>query len=262
MNEKSIIVTGGASGIGFEASKALIESGYNVIVVDNDSNTYEYFLKALPNNQDKFSFLKLDLSDWTAGKSVMDYCKETNVHPFALINNIGARSNRDLLTEDLESWDTTFSLSLRAAFAVSQSFITQNSYPGMRYIVNIGSVTASFVSHQSPAYHVSKAGLEGLTRYLAVAAPAHARGINVNCLSLGFIVQKRHLNKFHDVKNTGYKDTAQKHLPNGEVGLEIDVVNAIHFLISGKADFINGAVIPLEGGATLIEHFTSAWFNK
>jgi NAD(P)-dependent dehydrogenase (short-subunit alcohol dehydrogenase family) len=59
-----------------------------------------------------------------------------------------------------------------------------------------------------------------------------------------------------------YRATAENHLPNGEVGKDTDVANCIKFLISGDADFINGAVIPLDGGATLIEHFTSLWSNK
>lgn len=261
-NNKTVIVTGGASGIGLETSKALVDAGYKVIIVDKDEQLYRKFQNADSDNFHNLTFLKLDLSEWGAANSVMQFCNELDVEPFALVNNLGYRSDRNLLTEDLESWDATFSVSLRSAFAVSQSFITQSPYLGRRYIVNIGSVTAKFVSDQSPAYHVAKAGLEGLTKYLAVAGPTHNCKINVNCLSLGFIVQNRNLVRFQEVNNAMYRATAEKHLPNGEVGKDFDVANAIKFLISGDADFINGAVIPLDGGATLIEHFTSLWSNK
>jgi NAD(P)-dependent dehydrogenase (short-subunit alcohol dehydrogenase family) len=261
-NDKTVIVTGGASGIGLETSKSLANAGYKVIIIDKDEELYKKFQDVDSNNFHNFTFLKLDLSEWGAANSVMQFCKELVLEPFALVNNLGYRSDRNLLTEDLESWDATFSVSLRSAFAVSQSFIAQSSFPGRRYIVNIGSVTAKFVSHQSPAYHVAKAGLEGLTRYLAVTAPAHNCKINVNCLSLGFMVQNRNLIRFQDADNAMYRATAENHLPNGEVGKDTDVANCIKFLISGDADFINGAVIPLDGGATLIEHFTSLWSNK
>jgi NAD(P)-dependent dehydrogenase (short-subunit alcohol dehydrogenase family) len=261
-NEKTIIVTGGASGIGLETSKSLARAGYNVIIVDKDEELYKKFQNEASSNQINFSFLKLDLSDWSAGMSIMQFCEKVNVRPFALVNNVGYRSERNLLTEDLESWDATFSVTLRSAFAISQSFIAESSFPGRKYIINIGSITAGLISKQSPAYHVAKAGLEGLTRYLAVSAPAHNRRINVNCLSLGFIIQNRHKNKFEEDRNSEYKEVAIKHLPNGEVGKDLDVANAIQFLISGNADFINGAIIPLEGGATLVEHFTAAWLNR
>ena len=262
IDEKTVIVTGGASGIGLETSKSLANAGYKVIIVDKDEDLYKQFQNSDIDNVKSFSFLKLDLSDWSAGDSIMQFCKETNSHPFALINNVGYRSEKNLLTENLESWEATFSVSLRSAFAVSQSFITQSSFQGRKYIVNIGSITAGLISNQSPAYHVAKAGLEGLTKYLAVSAPAHQRGINVNCVSLGFIIQKRHQEKFLEASNSEYREISIKHLPNGDTGKDIDVANAIQFLISGSADFINGVIIPLEGGATLKEQFTSAWFNR
>jgi 3-oxoacyl-[acyl-carrier protein] reductase len=262
ISSKTVIVTGGASGIGLETSKLLANVGYKVLIVDKNEEFYEQFKSHDLSDLSNISFLKLDLSSWDSAKSVMQFCEESGLNIFALVNNLGYRSNRNLLTEDLESWDTTFSISLRSAFALSQSFILHNSYTGRKYIINIGSVTASFISQQSPSYHISKAGLESLTKYLAVTAPSHSHKINVNCLSLGFIVQNRDLNRFQDADNTAYMNVAKKHLPNGEVGRDSDIAGAVKFLISGDADFINGAVISLDGGATLIEQFTSLWSNK
>ena len=261
-NNKTVIVTGGASGIGLEISKLLANIGYKVLIVDKNEELFEQIKGHHLNDLSNISFLKLDLGSWDNVKLVMQFCEKSSMNVFALVNNLGYRSNRNLLTEDLESWEATFSISLRSAFALSQSFILHNSYKERKYIVNIGSVTANFISQQSPSYHISKAGLESLTKYLAVTAPTQSHKINVNCLSLGFIVQNRDLNRFQDVENTAYMNAAEKHLPNGEVGRDSDIASAVKFLISGDADFINGAVVALDGGATLIEQFTSLWSNK
>ena len=261
-NKKTVIITGGASGIGLEVSKYLIDAGYHVLIVDNSLENKNTFIDSIDDEMVKsLTFLTLDLSEWRTSVLVMDYCNKNELNAFCLINNISYRSGSNLESEDLDSWEKTLSISLRSAFSLSQSFIINNYYTERKYIVNIGSITSQLISHQSPAYHVAKGGLESLTKYLAVSAPAYRSGITVNCLSLGFIVQKRHLNKFESEGNKQYRNVVIDHLPNGEVGKDLNVATAVNFLISGEADFINGAIIPLDGGATLNEQFTLAWLK-
>ena len=260
--KKTVIITGGASGIGLEVSKYLIDAGYHLLIVDNSLEHKNAFINSVGDKLvNSLTFLNLDLSEWRTSALVMDYCKKNKLNAFCLINNISYRSGQNLESENLDSWEKTLSISLRSAFSLSQSFIFNNDYMERKYIVNIGSITSQLISHQSPAYHVAKGGLESLTKYLAVSAPAYRPGINVNCLSLGFIVQKQHSNKFESEDNLQYRNVVIDPLPNGEVGKELNVATAVNFLISGGADFINGAIIPLDGGATLNEQFTLAWLK-
>lgn len=255
--QRTVIITGAASGIGLETAKFLVNQGYSVLIIDNDLQLIEDVSSQMPAKMlKKLLFLKLDLSKWEAGDLIMGYCKKNNLKAFALINNISYRSIKNLADEDLESWEKTFSLTLRSSFVISQSFIMKNHYRGKKYIINIGSIASSLYSNQSPAYHVAKGGLVSLTKYLAVAAPGYKSGTTVNCLELGFVVQQKNLKKFFSKKNTKYKNLALKHLPNSEIGREADVASFVNFLISGQADFVNGAIIPLEGGSTLKEQFT------
>ncbi len=260
--KKTVIITGGASGIGLEVSKYLINAGYHLLIVDNSFEHQSAFIDSIGKELvNSLTFLNLDLSEWHTSTLVMDYCKKNKLNAFCLINNISYRSGKNLESENLDSWEKTLSISLRSAFSLSQNFIINNDYIKRRYIVNIGSITSQLISHQSPAYHVAKGGLESLTKYLAVSAPEYKSGINVNCLSLGFIVQKRHLDRFESKDNLNYRQVVIDHLPNGEVGTELNVASAVNYLISGEADFINGAIISLDGGATLNEQFTLAWLK-
>ena len=253
---KTVIVTGGASGIGFETALFLVEQNYHALIIDNDEKTFIKMSEKLQKNISRnLYFLKLDLNEWESGNKIMSFCENNKLTVFALLNNVSYRTSKDLADEDLESWESTLSLTLRSAFSVSQSFITKNPYKGKKYIVNIGSVVSNLSSRQSPAYHAAKGGLSSLTKYLAVTAPNYQKEITVNCIELGFIVHKRHLKKFFSKKNRRFQELAVQNLPNNKIGREIDVANLIHFLISGRADFINGAIIPLEGGSILKEHF-------
>jgi NAD(P)-dependent dehydrogenase (short-subunit alcohol dehydrogenase family) len=120
-------------------------------------------------------------------------------------------------------------------------------------IVNISSVAGFMATHESPAYHAVKAGLIQLTRYLAVSAgPA---GVRVNCVCPGFIVQDEHRARFDASDNAAYRKDAKAIHPLGQVGTADDVAQAVLFLSSPQASFVNGHVLVLDGGATLIEQF-------
>lgn len=263
MNEKrdkTVIVTGGASGIGLEVASSLLQVGYNVLVVDNNQLLIDTALENISRDKlNSFFTLNADLKDWNSGAKIMDFCIRNKLNAFALINNIGFRSNEDFITENQVSWNNSISALVQSAFTVSRNFIIENLYDKHLYIINVGSITSRLISDQSPAYHVAKSALEGLTRYLAVQAPKIRKNTSINYLALGFIVQKRHTEKFYAIKNESYMQSAINYLPNQIPGNDADVANIINFLISGSADFINGVCINLDGGATLREQFSLIW---
>jgi len=261
MNSKynSILITGGSRGIGFSVGKHLLGRGYTVIFIDKVAPDSSEAKSHDHNYDSRLFYLNIDLSNGDIGSKIFDFCTKNDLRPFALINNVSMRSNTNLTTETETEWDQTLDISLRSAFLITKDFMLQKPTDGYRYVVNIGSIASRFASNQSPSYHAAKGGLESLTKYLAVNGPKYGGKVTVNCLELGFIVQNRNVSKFTDLKNAKYKSLAEKHLPNGEVGRDIDVANAIEFLISGKANFINGSTLALDGGATLQEQFTLLW---
>ena len=106
---------------------------------------------------------------------------------------------------------------------------------------------------QSPSYHVAKSALVQLTKYLAVHGGEF--GVITNYLSIGFLVQDRHYEKFLSEKNKRYKDKAENHIPIKKVVTEEDILNVIKYLSSEAPNSINGSCLTIDGGAIRQEHF-------
>ena len=102
-------------------------------------------------------------------------------------------------------------------------------------------------------YHAAKAGLQQITRYLAVAAGPY--NVRVNSLLPGLIIQERHHTKFNASDNEAYQKLATIYQPLGEVGDEKDVAEAVLYLCSERAKYVSGISLVIDGGATVQEQF-------
>jgi len=162
---------------------------------------------------------------------------------------VSPRSAKDFLSEDNDSWNRTIKGTLDSAFSYSRSFINANSDTSAPRIVNLSSVNAELVGSQSPAYHVAKAGIEILTKYLAIEGKKLLPALTVNAIQAGMILQSRHHNKFYNLENSKYRNTVENYAVGG-IGKEQDFCKLIEFLIASDASFINGSIIKLDGGAS------------
>lgn len=143
-------------------------------------------------------------------------------------------------------------MTLKAAFFASQEAIKQMSKNGGGVIINISSVASDLVCQESPAYHVAKAGINQMTRYLAMHAGAY--NIRVNSVVPGFIIQDENMNRYSDELNTHYKKIAEFCHPIGHTGTSADVAEAVFFLCSPQSKFITGQSIVVDGGLIIQEH--------
>jgi len=169
-----------------------------------------------------------------------------------LVNSARSGQRVQLLEETEQTWEDTLSVSLRAAFFTSQEAIRIMSQKGGS-IVNIGSIAAFLSTHESPVYHIAKAGLLQMTRNLAVLAGSYK--IRVNSVLPGFIVQDENQPRYRDLDNQVYRKVAEFCHPLGEVGSSDDVARAVLYLCSSEAAFITGQSLIVDGGATLQEQF-------
>ena len=168
-----------------------------------------------------------------------------------LVNNARSGVRTTFFEETEESWEQTISVTLKAAFFTSQEAIRQMSRSGGGAIVNISSVAADFIGKDSPVYHIAKAGITQMTRYLAMHAGAY--NIRVNCVAPGFIIQDEHMNRYSDESNMHYKKIAEFCHPVGHIGTSNDVADAVIFLCSPQSAFITGQSIVVDGGLTIQE---------
>jgi NAD(P)-dependent dehydrogenase (short-subunit alcohol dehydrogenase family) len=250
---KVVVITGAARGIGRNIASRFAVTGALVAVVDRDKDSGSTTVRDLQALGHSAVFVQGDLVLRDVPASIIKKIVLEHGRIDVLVNNARARGGRDFLQETPATWDESVNVGLRAALFASQAAIREMGARGGGVIVNISSIAGLMATHESPSYHAAKAGLIQLTRYLAVCAGS--AGVRVNCVCPGFIVQDEHRTRFESSDNTAYRADANAIHPLRQVGTANDVADAVLFLSSPQAAFVNGHVLVLDGGATLIEQF-------
>ncbi len=228
MHKKTALITGATGGIGYHLTMGYFEAGYRVIAVDAKRH------RQLP---EAVEFYPADLSDPLEIERVIKLI-DGPLH--VLVNNAAVSSFvKPLVETTLEDWETVISVNLRAAYLLSQHFVTANKGETYGRIINI----ASTRFHQNEAgwdlYGISKGGLVSMTHSLCVSL--RETPITVNTISPGWIETQHY-------EALSPEDHAQH--PSGRVGKPRDIVNACLFFSAPENDFINGANLVVDGGMT------------
>ena len=167
-----------------------------------------------------------------------------------LVNAVGLIWNEPILTmrdgklaeHALESWRSVIDANLTAAFVVAKQIGAHMAKHGGGCIINFSSIASSGNAGQA-AYSAAKAGVEGLTR--AMASELGPLGVRVNALALGFVDAPTTRNAVAEKRLLQYSEKT----PLGRLGNLDDVIGAVEFLASNT--FVNGAIIPIDGGLRL-----------
>lgn len=247
------LITGGARGIGKNIARAFGRDGATVLICDIDEESGRRTEKELRKQKVSIEFLSLDLRQAGAPQStIREIVKRWGRLDF-LVNSARSGRRRELSDENEETWEDTISVTLRAAFFASQQAIPAMARTGGGSIVNIASIAAVMACHESSIYHIAKAGMLQMTRYLAASGGPY--GVRVNAVLPGFIVQDEHRARFEAADNREYREIARFCHPGGRVGTADDVAHAVLFLCSPEASFISGQGLVVDGGATLMDQF-------
>lgn len=248
------LVTGAAVGIGRGIAASLANLGDRVILLDTDKAALDAAAAELSESRVPVSTLHTDLLADDLESIVRRSINATGVDSLGLVNCASLRPKSDLWSESRESWLNQVLVGAWAPFALSRLFVDLALKLEISCrIVNISSVLSQLVGDQSPGYHSAKAALEQLTRYVAVHGPRTGARVGVNALQLGLIVQERHAERFLNQANHTWRHLCQKFIPRGSVGKQTDVADAVVWLLSPKAEFLNGAILVLDGGGSIQE---------
>ena len=249
--DKIVVVTGGAKGIGKNIARAFGLEGAFVFICDKDKNKGKETALGLFSQGIAVEYLQVDLSQPTTPQKMIKTVVNRKKRVDILINNVRSGKRVSFFHESLSNWEQCFAVSLRAAFFASQEAIKiMSNKEGLR-IVNITSVAADLVCDESPSYHMAKAGMLQMTRYLAVKAGSS--NIRVNAVSPGFIVQDEHRQRYEAICNENYRRKARFCHPVGRIGNPDDIAKAVLFLCSPDSDFITGQCFTIDGGLTIQE---------
>lgn len=229
--DKVVIVTGGAKGIGLEIVKQFRDAGANVCVIDLLSN--DYFQGDLKEAQEIEHFVAKVIEDY--GK--VDY----------LINN-ALPPMQGLHEADFDSFQSALAVGVTAPFYLSK-LLSPHWNPAAA-IVNITSTRDSMSQPNTETYSAAKGALRALTHSLAVTLGGKVR---VNAISPGWI-------ETSDTELDPKGSDALQH-PVHRVGKSADIANMVLFLCSDKASFITGETIRIDGGMSrqMIYHGDNGW---
>jgi 2-deoxy-D-gluconate 3-dehydrogenase len=160
-----------------------------------------------------------------------------------LVNNAGMIRRADAVDFSEQDWDDVMNLNLKSAFFLSQAvgrhFIAQRGGK----IINIASMLSFQGGIRVPSYTASKSGIAGITRLLANEWAG--RGVCVNAIAPGYMVTDNTAQLRADEKRSA---EILGRIPAGRWGTPADLGGAAVFLASSASDYVNGAVIPVDGG--------------
>jgi 2-dehydro-3-deoxy-D-gluconate 5-dehydrogenase len=241
---KVALVTGAARGLGQGIALGLAEAGADVAALDIAS--VDETGDMIRNEDRKLHAMNVDLLECDAklASEVVEECVSELGRLDILVNNAGIIRRAPALEFGEEDWEAVIKVNLSAAFYLSQAaarhFVAEDK--GGR-IIN----TASVLSYEGgvivPSYSASKAGIANLTRALANEwAPL---GINVNAIAPSYFTTELTSALREDVERS---QALLARLPAGRFGEPEDLKGAAVFLASNAADYVHGAIVPVDGG--------------
>ncbi|SFS87466.1 SDR family NAD(P)-dependent oxidoreductase [Paenibacillus sp. BC26] len=242
---KTVVVTGGARGIGRAIAKRFLECGAKVIIADHDESGAETAIQ-LADRGNEVHFIRCDVSKLSEVQSLV----AESVQRFGgaidvLVNNAGIFPRADLLNTDEAFWDNVLGINLKGAYMLCQAVVPGMIERNSGVIINIGSNHATAGEPATMAYAVSKGGIVTLTRNLAKAFVKH--GIRVNCVQPGWVASEGEVARWKANGMDEEQMTAlAARLQTGE-----DIADAVLFMASGMSKQINGQVLIVDGGITL-----------
>ena len=238
---KVAVVTGAARGIGLAISKKFLEEGYRVAILDIDQKTLSQTMKQFFDTNNVLG-LECDVSEPDQVDQSVNRVLEEFGRIDVLVNNAGIAEFKPMLETTYEEWSRILAVNLNGPFICSQAcapFMLKNEGGS---IVNIASISGLRASTLRIAYGTSKAALMHLTKQQA--AELANKGVRVNAIAPG-PVDTAMAKKVHtaDIRSD-YHDV----IPLNRYGLEEEIADAVWFLCSDSASYINGQIIAADGG--------------
>lgn len=230
------LVTGATSGIGRAVALHLAELGADVVVHGRSAERGAKVVQDIENAGGKARFVAADLSDADDVRRLAAEAGPVDI----LINNAGVYKFGATADTDDAFFDEHVNLNLRAPYILVQQLVPGMAERGRGLVVNLSTVAAAIPARTAGVYGATKAGIELLTR---VWADEFGRsGVRVNAVQAGPVETPG------TAATPGLADGFAAYTALGRVAAADEIANAITFLASPAASYVNGAILPATGG--------------
>ena len=249
MEDKVVLITGAAQGIGFATAKAFAEAGARIALADSDKNLVNQAAENLAAEGYKTLAIVCDVSDDAQVKAMVDKTVATFGRLDAAYNNAGIQNElADAADQTSEDFDRVTGVNLRGVWSCMKYELQQMRKQGSGAIVNCSSIGGILGGAQRGTYHAAKHGVIGLTKSAALEyAPI---GIRINSICPGLI----HTPMADKMMAGGQQDALDAMLaavPVGRLGRPGEIASAVVFLCSDAASLIVGHTLVVDGGYSI-----------
>lgn len=246
-SDRTAVVTGGGGGIGAATARRLAGEGAAVAVLDQNGDAAEATAQSLRSSGARALGVACDVTDAEQVDASMEQVVKELGSLDVLVNNAGLTRDQLLFKMSESDWDVVIDVSLKGSFLctkAAQRYMVEKRYGR---IVNLSS-TSALGNRGQANYAAAKAGLQGLTRTLAIELGPF--GITVNAVAPGYIATGM---TAATAERLGMKAEEHQRLvaeatPLRRVGQPEDVASVIAFLTSDDASYVSGQVIYISGG--------------
>lgn len=242
---KCAVVSGGSRGLGHSMAEGLMEAGASVVILGS-SPKVEESVQAFKKRGFSCEGIMADLGRTGTCEAVFNRAVSILGDLDILVNAAGIQRRCVCTDFPSEDWEAVLNLNLTVPFLLSQmaarKFLAKKNPKGK--IINIASMLSFFGGQTVPAYAASKGGIAQLTK--AMCNELAGKGINVNAIAPGYMDTEMNA-ALTDPSSPRYKEITAR-IPAGRWGRAEDMKGIAVFLASSASDYLNGAVIPVDGG--------------
>lgn len=243
LDGKVAIITGGNTGLGQGYAVAMAEAGADVFIPTFGKQGWDDTRALIEKRDRKVKFMDVDLTKPGIADEVVAKAMELFGHIDILINNAGMIKRNPLLESKDKDWDQVISINLSAVYHMSMAASKEFAKQKSGKIINIGSMLSFQGGKFIPSYTAAKHGVAGLTK--AFASEMGAYNVQVNAIAPGYI---KTANTAPIRADKSRNDEILGRIPAGHWAEPYELMGISVYLAGNASNYINGAIIPVDGG--------------